>query len=61
MLTTKKDDYERAIADYNRTIEFNPNYAETYYNRGLVYDIKGEINRAIVDYNRAIELNPQLC
>ena len=39
-------------------IEFNPNYAETYYNRGLVYDNKGEIDRAIVDYNRAIELNP---
>ena len=27
-------DYKRAIADYTKAIEINPNNAETYYNRG---------------------------
>jgi tetratricopeptide (TPR) repeat protein len=27
-------DYEQAIADYSKAIEFDPNYALAYYNRG---------------------------
>ena len=29
--------YQRAIQDYDRAIQLNPNYAKAYYNRGLAY------------------------
>ena len=50
--------FERAVADYTRALELNPNYARAYHNRGLAYDQLGEIDRAIADYSKALELNP---
>ena len=32
-----KNDYERAIPKYSEAIKFNPNFANAWYNRGLVY------------------------
>ncbi len=31
-------EYEKAIADYNKTIKLNRNYAEAYFYRGIAYD-----------------------
>jgi tetratricopeptide (TPR) repeat protein len=52
-------EYQKAMADYNRAIELDPNFAVAYSNRGLVYqnDLK-EYQKAMADYNRAIELDP---
>ena len=47
-----------AISDYNEAIRINPNYADAYYNRGVVYSDRGEDDRAIFDYNEAIRINP---
>ncbi len=55
----EKGDPDRAIADYNRAIEINPNMADVYNNRGLAWDIKGDYDRAIADYTKAIETNPR--
>ena len=30
-----KNDLDRAIADYNKSIQLRPNYAGAYYNRGV--------------------------
>ena len=49
---------EKAISDYTKAIEINPNYGEAYYNRGIEYDNLKQRDRAIADYNRAIEINP---
>ena len=46
-----------AIEHYSRAIEFNPNHASTYNNRGAAYERKGDIDRAIDDYTKAIHLN----
>ena len=48
----------QAIADYDRAIQLNPDYATAYNNRGLSYSNKGDEDRAIADYDRAIQLNP---
>ena len=50
---------ELAIEYYTRAIELNPEYARTYYNRGIAYRKSGQYTQAIEDYTRAIELNPE--
>ncbi len=52
-------DYKRAIACYNKAIEFDPTYAVAYYDRGLAYAEKGDHDSAISDYNKAIRLDPR--
>ena len=49
---------DQSIADCNRAIELNPNYAEGYKQRAVAYSLKGDHDQAIADYSRAIELNP---
>jgi tetratricopeptide (TPR) repeat protein len=51
-------DYERAIADYGRAIEIDPQHAPAFYGRGNAYQRKGRYDRAIKDYDRAIEIVP---
>jgi tetratricopeptide (TPR) repeat protein len=55
----KKNEADKAIADYNKAIELNPKNEEAYYIRGLAYAGKKDTGRAFDDYNRAIELNPK--
>ena len=55
----EKGDHDKAIEDYNKIIELNPEDADAYLNRGNAYYGKGEFDRAIEDYSKAIELNPE--
>ena len=55
----KKGEYDKAITDYNKAIELNPEYARAYYNRGNAYAEKGEHDKATADYNKAIEIDPE--
>ena len=54
----KKGDSDRAIEDFNKTINLNPNYVDAHNNRGVAYGEKGDFDRAIKDFNKVIELNP---
>jgi tetratricopeptide (TPR) repeat protein/V8-like Glu-specific endopeptidase len=57
----KQGNYQGALADYDRAIALNPNYAEAYYNRGNLQDDKlNNPQGALADYNRAIAINPNL-
>ncbi len=47
----------KAIAECNRAIEINPEYAPVYNNRGFAYIGKGEYDQAISDFNKAIEID----
>ena len=38
----------------------NPNYAESYNNRGAAYSAKGENERAIADFTKALGIAPQV-
>ena len=51
-------DYHGAIADYDRAIELNPNYAEACFSRGVAKFIQRDYRGAIADCDRAIELKP---
>jgi tetratricopeptide (TPR) repeat protein len=52
--------YEKAVSDFTKAADLNPNDAEAYNNRGLAY-AKGmkKYDMAITDFNRAIGLNPE--
>lgn len=53
-------DYSKAIADYDHTIELQPNHVSAYNNRGVMYEAQGKYTEAIADYTQAIQLQPNL-
>jgi lipoprotein NlpI len=50
---------DRAIADSNQAIQFDPKDAAAYESRGIAYQRKRDLDRAIADYTQAIQLNPK--
>jgi tetratricopeptide (TPR) repeat protein len=56
----KEGDRAGAMADYNRAIELDPNYALAYHNRGNVRAKEGDLAGAMADYTLAIELDSNL-
>jgi tetratricopeptide (TPR) repeat protein len=54
-----KDDYDRAIKNYDEAISINPEGADAYYSRGDAYHGKGDYDQAIRDYDEAIRINPE--
>jgi tetratricopeptide (TPR) repeat protein len=49
---------DEAIADFDRTIEINPRYANAYFNRGELLISRDQVQEAMRDYEQAIELGP---
>ena len=54
-----KQNYDKAIADYNESIRLDPKYAIAYNNRGDAWYHKKEYDKAIADFNEAIRLDPK--
>jgi tetratricopeptide (TPR) repeat protein len=48
---------ERAVADFTKAIELQPNYSEAFNNRGVVLMNNRKYDAALDDYKTAIELN----
>ena len=51
-------DCEQAIADYDKAVELDPDYASAYYNRGMSYADSGDLEQAIADFEWYLELAP---
>ena len=45
------------MADFDRAIELRPDYAEAYYGRGVVHEMRDENDEAIRDFERLLELS----
>jgi tetratricopeptide (TPR) repeat protein len=56
---TQKGDFKKAVSDFNKAIEVNPEFVVAYLNRGFSYSRMGELDEAIADYTKAIALNPR--
>src|SRR5262249_36707976 len=54
-----KKEYDKALADYNEALHFDPKYAYAYHNRGLVWHAKREYAKAVADYTEAVRLDPK--
>ena len=57
MVYYNKNEYGKAIEDFNKAIELDNKFALAYNNRGMVYLNKKEYDKAIEDFNKAIELD----
>ena len=49
---------QKAIEHFTNAIKLKPDFVETYKNRGVAYDFKGDYDRAIEDYSTMIKLTP---
>lgn len=49
-----RDDLDKAMADIDRGIELDKDFAETYVNRGILHGLMGNPDRAIADYRTAL-------
>ncbi|MCK5323949.1 MAG: tetratricopeptide repeat protein, partial [Desulfobulbaceae bacterium] len=54
----RKENYDKAIADYTSAIEKNPGFDKAYFNRGFAWATKAVFDKAVSDYKKAVELNP---
>jgi tetratricopeptide (TPR) repeat protein len=58
-LLAQQGQYDEAIAEYSKAIEFNPGYTNLYYYRGRVYYETEQWELAIADFSKAIELSSE--
>ncbi len=54
----QKKDYEKALNFYSEAIEKQPEFADAYNNRGVLYETKLELPMAVKDFERAVEIDP---
>lgn len=52
-----KGDFSGAIADFDRAIQTQSDYAEAYFYRGLAYFELKDLPKSMADYNKAIDVN----
>jgi tetratricopeptide (TPR) repeat protein len=55
---TRKDQIDRAIADYDAALRLDPQQADLLNSRGELHWKKGERPKAVIDFGAALKLNP---
>lgn len=57
-LKVKKEDYEGALADFNKLLAINPSNIGAYSNIGILYYKQEKYKEAITNFNQALEIDP---
>lgn len=55
----KSGHLDEAIADFDRSIQVDPDYARAFHMRGLAKEGKREHEAALADFDKAVELSPE--
>lgn len=58
MAHRERNDYQRAIDDFDKSLALEPKDASTLANRAHVRTLQGDFEQAIADYDKAIKINP---
>jgi len=53
------EEFDLALADFNSSIEIDPEFARAYFRRGILYKKMELLENAAKDFKKAIELNPE--
>ena len=56
---TSMREYGKAIADYDRAIDLQPDYAPAFYNRGVMYAEMQEADMATYDFEKTVRIDPE--
>ncbi|MET9897909.1 tetratricopeptide repeat protein [Streptomyces sp. NPDC006446] len=51
-------EYQRALAEYDRAVEIDPDEARVHYGRGFTHQLLGDFTAALAAFDRADELRP---
>ncbi len=54
-----RDEYEKALKDFQRAVDLNPRMPQAYNGLGFAYRKLGDYARALENYDRALRLNPK--
>src|ERR1041384_3006440 len=50
--------YDKAVEEFTKAIELQPNDAKNYRNRAQAYRLNNQPDKAVADYSKLIELAP---
>ena len=56
----RQGDMQKAVEEFKKAIEINPNYADAHHNLGNTYQQMGQLDLAIENYQTALSINPNL-
>ena len=59
LLKHDQGDYQGAIADYNKAIEINPEYANAFVHRGIARELVNDLQGACDDWRKAGHLGDE--
>jgi len=57
-LLAQKGQFEKAISHFKKSLEINPDFADTYYNLGVIFGSQGQFDKAIPYFEKALKINP---
>lgn len=54
----KQNEYDKAVNDFEKSVEIMPSFNNAYYELGKAYQATNEINKAIINYEKSLSLVP---